>query len=90
MADCKYQIDRANLHYVRKQASEFLCEIDDRLGVVEAGGGGIVADYLWSTLLTGDPTPGHIATDNADYYSVTELRIHKITESVLKCHCSEQ
>lgn len=35
MADCKYIIERSNLHNVRKQASEFLCDLDARVTVLE-------------------------------------------------------
>ena len=42
MADCKYRIERSNLHQVRKQASEHLCDLDARVSAnTLAGYGGI-------------------------------------------------
>jgi len=78
--DCKYLIDRANLHYVRKQASEFLCDLDSRLNIIEAGGGGIVADYLWTNDLFGAPVSGHIGVNNNDFELVREIRISYFTK----------
>ena len=79
MADSTYIVDRANLHYVREQISRFLGDIDERLDIIEAGGAGIVADYLWTNTLSGDPTEAHCGTNNTDRASVTEVRIHRIT-----------
>lgn len=76
MAD-NYKVERSNLHNVRDQITRYLDDIDGRIRNLEASGGGITAAYLWSTLLSGIPTDGHIATDNTDFYSVTELRISK-------------
>jgi hypothetical protein len=55
MADeCRYIIDRANLHYVRKQASEFLCDLNERVTVIENHPqGGIVLDYRYTNGSTG-------------------------------------
>jgi hypothetical protein len=39
MADCKYLVARANLHNLREQVSEFLCDIDTRINNI--GGGGV-------------------------------------------------
>ena len=79
MADEKYEIHRANLAYVRKQITDNLGDIDSRLKIVEAGGGGIAADYLWSTLLSGDPTSGHIGANNTVRANITEIFMSKIS-----------
>lgn len=76
MADCKYLISRANLHQVREQASDYLCDLDTRVTAVEAGGGGVDFNYEWNTATGGaDPGVAHIAANNAVYANVTELYI---------------
>lgn len=84
MANEKYEVGRANLHNVREQITRYFGDVDDRLDTIEdyigsAPPGGVVIDYLWSTLLAGDPTSGHVATNTADVYTVTEIRVSKTT-----------
>lgn len=80
MADERYPIDRSNLYQVRKQVTNHLGDVNARVSIIEASGTGISAKYLWSNLITGNPTAGHIAANNATMSLVTILRIHRNTD----------
>ena len=67
--DCKYIIDRANLHYVRKQASEFLCDLNERVSEIENHPqGGIVLDYLYTDGATGSFWDTEAGTPDGVYW----------------------
>ena len=83
MADeCKYLIRRANLHDVRKQITDALCDVDSRVITLEQSiSGGIRFDYKYTTSLSGDPTAGYVGGDTLDPATTTELRISGTTAS---------
>jgi hypothetical protein len=80
--DCKYLISRANLHQVRKQTSQYLCDLDERVTSLEdAPSGGVAVEYKYTVSLSGDPTPGYLGYDTLSYATVTEVRINKFNRN---------
>ena len=80
MADCPYEIVRSNLHNVRKQASGYLCDLNDRVTNLELSpGGGVYLDYEYTTSVAGDPGVGRVGADSLVLASITELHFSKTT-----------